>query len=84
MQATRVREVKFDMNKELRNHYAAPSVVHFYAWMLAGVSAGVNSAALTHAVTSFLWRLVLPEHLNMEPLLYQVGGPAACCTTLSS
>jgi len=71
-----VHEVVLDLNRELRNHYAAPSVIHFYAWMLSGVTGGVNSAALTHAVVSFLWRVVLPEHLDLEPLLYQVGrGP---------
>lgn len=67
-----MHEVVLDLNRELRTHYAVPSVVHFYAWLLSGVGAGVNSASLTHAVVSFLWRLVLPQHLGMEPLLYQV------------
>lgn len=71
-QETRVHEVVLDLNRELRSHYAAPSVIHYYAWMLAGVPSGVNSPALTHAVVSFLWRIVLPEHLGMESLLYQV------------
>jgi hypothetical protein len=83
-----VYEVVLDLNKELRANYAAPSVVHFYAWMLAGVPSGVNSPALTHAVVSFLWRIVLPEHLGLESLLYQVGKQEKCgfwcvlCTVL--
>jgi hypothetical protein len=81
-QETRVHEVVLDLNRELRSNYAAPSVIHFYAWMLAGVPSGVNSPALTHAVVSFLWRVVLPEHLGMESLLYQVRvcgrGDVAC------
>jgi hypothetical protein len=74
LQVTRVHEVVLDLNRELRTHYGAPSVVHFYSWLLAGVTAGVNSPALTHAVASFLWRIVLPEHLGLEPLMYQVRG----------
>lgn len=65
-------ERALDLNHELRKTYTMPSIIHFYAWMLAGVTAGVNSPQLTHAITSFLWRVVLPEHLDLEPLLYQV------------
>lgn len=61
-----------DLNKELRSHLAVPAVVHFYAWLLAGYAAG-NGAALNAAVTGFLWRLASPQHLGLEPMLYQVG-----------
>jgi hypothetical protein len=72
MQDGGTKEVMFDLTKALKQEFAVPAVVHFYAWLLAGYSKG-NSDALNHAVVSFLWRLVLPEHLNLEPLLYQVG-----------
>jgi hypothetical protein len=71
MQDGSTQEVPFDLLEALRKEFAQPAVVHFYAWLLAGYSKG-NSEALNHAVVSFLWRLVLPEHLNVEPLLYQV------------
>jgi hypothetical protein len=74
-------EVALDLVKILTQEFAVPAVVHFYAWLLAGYSKG-NSDALNHAVVSFLWRLVLPEHLNMEPLLYQVGHVILSCMTL--
>jgi hypothetical protein len=77
-----MQEVVLDLNRELRSHLAAPSVVHFYAWLLAGVPAGINSGALNHALCSFLWRVVLPQHLDMEPLLYQVCVGVAVCVAV--
>lgn len=77
----RHREVALDLRTRLRKEMAVPAVVHFYTWMLAGYDSG-NSAGLNHAVVSFLWRLILPEHLNLEPLLYQVTGWAGLVLVL--
>lgn len=39
-----------------------------------GYDTPLNTAPLNHALCSFLWRLVLPEHLNLEPMLYQLSA----------
>jgi hypothetical protein len=68
-----ITEVALDLTKLLWANFSQPAVVHFYTWLLAGYSKG-NSDALNHAVVSFLWRLILPEHVNLEPALYQVSA----------
>jgi hypothetical protein len=78
MQDTSTKEVALDLVKLLRQEFAVPAVVHFYTWLLAGYSKG-NSDALNHAVVSFLWRLVLPEHVDLEPALYQVRCVILLC-----
>ncbi|GBF93528.1 hypothetical protein Rsub_06248 [Raphidocelis subcapitata] len=66
-------EVALDVKKRVRQELAVPAVVHFYLWLLQGFDTA-NGAALNHALCSFLWRLVLPEHLNLEPMLYQLSA----------
>jgi len=65
--------VALDLKKRTTQELAVPAVVHFYLWLLQGYDTPLNTPALNHALCSFLWRLVLPEHLNLEPMLYQVG-----------
>ncbi|KAI8471860.1 MAG: timeless protein-domain-containing protein [Monoraphidium minutum] len=57
-------EVALDLKKRARQELAAPAVGY----------ASANGPALNHALCSFLWRLVLPEHLGLEPMLYQHLG----------
>lgn len=33
-----------------------------------------NSAATNAAIAALLWRVVSPDALDLEPMLYQVGG----------
>jgi hypothetical protein len=34
----------------------------------------LNSTSLNHALVSFLWRLALPSHLDLEAMLYQLSA----------
>lgn len=73
----------FDLNRRIRQEMANPAVVHFYTQMMHGYA--TNGTALNHSICQFLWRLIHPDHLNLEPMLYQVRWPQeppshrSCC-----
>ncbi len=47
-------------------------MVHFYMGLLRGYKS-CNGWAVNHALCGLLWRLVLPDQLDLEPLLYQLS-----------
>jgi hypothetical protein len=70
-EAPRYQEAAFDLRKRLRQELAAPAVIHFYCGLLRGYRG--NGARLNHALCSLLWRLLLPDQLDLAPLLYQLS-----------
>ncbi|KAK9830387.1 hypothetical protein WJX72_011470 [[Myrmecia] bisecta] len=67
----RVKEVAYDVKQRVRQELAFPAVVHFYTWLLQGYS--TNSTFLNHCILGFLKRIAHPDHLNLEPMLYQLS-----------
>jgi timeless len=70
--APRFQEAAFDLRKRLRQELAAPAVLHFYVTLLKGYKS-CNSWGVNHALCGLLWRVVLPDQLDLEPLLYQLS-----------
>ena len=69
------REVSFEAARRIRQECAQPVVLHFYAWLLQGYR--TNAPFTNHSIVSLFRRIADPTQLNLEPMLYQVGG--CCC-----
>jgi hypothetical protein len=66
------REVSFEAARRIRQECAQPVVLHFYAWLLQGYR--TNAPFTNHSIVSLFKRIANPTQLNLEPMLYQVGG----------
>lgn len=77
-----MREVAYDLNKRIRQELAAPVIIQFYVKLLEGYST-LNNTFTNHCIASFLYRIILPEHLNLEAMLYQLSVLRVFHTLLS-
>ncbi|GFR50964.1 hypothetical protein Agub_g13284, partial [Astrephomene gubernaculifera] len=76
-----VIERPLDLLSKVRGKLAQPAVIYFAVQLLACYHH--VPPAVPRAVASLLYRIAAPEHLNMEPLLYQLSVLRVFYTLLS-
>eukprot|EP01024_Parvocaulis_polyphysoides_P002218 TRINITY_DN10713_c0_g1_i1.p1 TRINITY_DN10713_c0_g1~~TRINITY_DN10713_c0_g1_i1.p1 ORF type:complete len:751 (-),score=189.35 TRINITY_DN10713_c0_g1_i1:248-2500(-) len=61
----------YDLNRKIKQELAHPNIIQFYVNILKNYKQ--NSQQINHVVIKFLRRISHKDHLDLEPMLYQVS-----------